>query len=68
MSPESLSVSQKVFGHTFGIGTRNHPPRKAAPRKLVEVGNKINLVNTSVLQNQQVFCEHIASERMDLVY
>jgi hypothetical protein len=68
MSPESLSVAREVFGRTFGIGTRNLPPRKGAPRKVLEVGNKINLVNTSVLLNQQVFCEHIASERIDLVY
>jgi hypothetical protein len=73
MTQESFSAVQEIFGFTFGIGSKNIPPRKGAPRKVLEPGHKINLVNPTDFmgvqqQQQQNLEEFIASERVDLVY
>jgi hypothetical protein len=68
MSPASLSAAREVFGQTFGLGSRNHPPRKGAPRKVLEAGNIINLVNPSENAVEGRFVEFISSERIDMVY
>jgi (2Fe-2S) ferredoxin len=68
VSPASLSAARLVFGQTFGIGSRNHPPRKGAPRKVLEVGNVINFVNPSADLMERRFAEFITSERIDMVY
>jgi len=68
MSPTSLSAAREVFGQTFGLGSRNHPPRKGAPRKVLEAGNIINLVNPSENAVEGCFVEFISSERIDMVY
>ncbi len=68
MSPASLSAAQAVFGQTFGIGSRNHPPRKGAPRKVLEVCNVINLVNPSEDSMERCYTDFIGSERIGMVY
>ena len=61
MSPASLSAAREVFGQTFGLGSRNHPSRKGAPRKVLEASNIINLVNPSEDAIEGRFIEFISS-------
>jgi hypothetical protein len=68
MSLSSIDAAREVFGYSFGIGTRNYPPRKGAPHKVLELGNKINFVKVSAVQHGDTFHESIPSERIDLVY
>jgi hypothetical protein len=70
MTPDSFTATREIFEYTFGIGSRNNPPRKGAPRKVLELGHKINVVNQTDLMGvqQQHFEEFIASERVDFVY
>jgi hypothetical protein len=68
ISQSSMNAARKVFGNTFGLGSRNNPPRKGAPRKVLEVGNKVNLVDVPTTFNQEEFVEKVPAERIELVY
>lgn len=68
MSRSAINAAREVFGYTFGVGSRNVPPRKGAPKKVLESGNKINLVDVPVVQDYETFKEQVSSERIDLVY
>jgi hypothetical protein len=70
MSPEVIAAARSVFGNTFGIGSRNDPPRRGAKKKVLEAGNKINLVNVGVvaLVGRDAVKEFIPYQRIDLVY
>ncbi len=45
LNQDTLQTARGIFGTTFGIGTHNIPPCKGNTRKVLEVGNIINLVN-----------------------
>jgi hypothetical protein len=72
MDPNTMATARALFGITFGIGTRNIPPRKGLPRKVLEVGNIINLVMLSEAdtapEGRQKVKEFISGQRIDLVY
>jgi hypothetical protein len=63
-----METARQLFGRTFGIGTRNIPPRKGLPRKVMEVGNIVNVVDVSGMDMQGKFKEFTAEQRIDLVY
>ncbi len=71
VSQDKMETARELFGITFGIGTRNIPPRKGLPRKVLELGNIVNLVNVS---EQEIVAEgrkvkvFIGKQRIDLVY
>jgi hypothetical protein len=43
MAPDTMNIARDVFGNTFGIGTRNLPPRKGMPRKVLQMGNILDI-------------------------
>jgi len=71
VSQDKMETARELFGITFGIGTRNIPPRKGLPRKVLEVGNIVNLVNVSeqeIVAEGRKVKELIGKQRIDLVY
>jgi hypothetical protein len=68
ISPSSIEAAREVSGYSFGIGTRNYPPKKGAPREILEVGNKVNVVKVCVAQCEDAFHESISSERIGMMY
>jgi hypothetical protein len=68
--PRIFQAVGEISSYTFGIDSTNNPPRKGAPRKVLESVHKINVVNSTDLigVQQQHFEEFIASERVDLVH
>ncbi len=68
MNRTDLATARDLFGITFGIGTRNIPPRKGLPRKQLEVGNIINIIQPSDENCGRKFKEFIRHQRIDLVY
>jgi hypothetical protein len=63
-----MATARQLLGTTFGIGTRNIPPRKGLPKKVMEVGNIVNVVNVSEFNPPNRFKEFIPDQRIDLVY
>lgn len=41
----SIARACQLLGNTFGKGSRNHPPKKDDPPKVLEVGNVCNIVS-----------------------
>jgi len=68
MSPESMNVARDIFGNTFAIGTRNHPPHKDMPRKVLEAGHVMNVVNVFDYIGEPMSKELIHFQRIDLLY
>jgi hypothetical protein len=68
MDGASFLVARDIFGRSFGIGSRNTPPRKGFPRKVLEVGNIVNIVIPSPNNNAEKFKEITSRQRIDLVY
>jgi hypothetical protein len=68
MNCTDLATARDLFGITFGIGMRNIPPRKGLPRKQLEVGNIINIIQPSDENCGRKFKEFIRHQRIDLVY
>ncbi len=68
MNRSDLAIARDLFGITLGIGTRNIPPRKGLPRKVLEVGNIINIIQPSDGNFARKFKEFIPHQRIDLVY
>jgi len=68
ISPALMATARQLLGTTFGIGTRNIPPRKGLPKKVMEVGNIVNVVNVSEFNPPNRFKEFIPDQRIDLVY
>lgn len=64
----SMAVARDLFGRTFGVGSWNIPPRKGYPKKVLEFGNTINLVNTSPPNLYVKFKEFISDQRVDLLF
>ncbi len=63
-----MATARDLFGNTFGMGSHNLPPHKGLPRKLLVVGNIINLVNPSAQNATNKVKEFISDQRIDLVY
>jgi hypothetical protein len=63
-----MAIAGEVFGNTFGIGSRNHLPRKSMPRKVLESGNIINVVKVSDLWDVANFKELVSNQRVDLLF
>ena len=65
-----MAVARQLFGNTFGVGSRNIPPRKGLPKKTLEEGNTVNLViripSAPTIDNK--VREFISDQRIDLVY
>lgn len=68
MDRTSMAVARDLFGRTFGIGSRNIPPRKGFPKKVLEVGITINIIDTSSPNRYNKFKEFICDQRIDLVF
>ncbi len=68
MAPDTMNIARDVFGNTFGIGTRNLPPRKGMPRKVLQMGNIMNVVNASDFIGEPNVKELIPNQRIDLLY
>ncbi len=73
MCCNTMMAARVIFGTTFGIGTRNIPPRKGCPRKVLEVGNIINLVKVPDVSEPQPEVsrkvrEFIINQRIDFVF
>jgi len=66
--PNKMKIAHEVFGTTFGVGTRNLPPCKGYPRKILERGNIMNLVNISEGAVTLSFKELIKEQRIDFLY
>jgi hypothetical protein len=72
INQDTMQTARGIFGTTFGIGTRNIPPRKGNPRKVLEVGNIINLVELTEPEpeppRKKKFKEFISNQRIDLLF
>jgi hypothetical protein len=68
MSHTAIEAAREVFGYTFGVGSRNFPPRKGAPKKVLEAGNKVSLVDVPIMHGHETFKEKVPNERIDLAY
>jgi hypothetical protein len=68
INPTDIATARSLFGTTFGIGTWNIPPCKGMPRKVLEVGNIVNIVQPSAEEVTDKFKEFTSDQRIDLVY
>jgi hypothetical protein len=68
MSAPGIAAAREVFGYTFGVGSRNLPPRKGTLRKVLEHGNIVNVVNVHTAQTNEEFKEKVAHQRIDFVF
>jgi hypothetical protein len=72
MNENTMATARGLFGTNFGIRMHNIPPRKGFPRKVLEVGNIMNLVKLSEpeldLGGRQKIKEFNSGQRIDLVY
>ena len=68
MNQTDIATARSLFGTTFGIGTRNIPPRKGMARKVLEVGYIVNIVQPIAEEENGKFKEFTIHQRIDLVY
>jgi hypothetical protein len=62
-----MTKARELFGTTFGIENHNMPTCKGLPRRVLEVGNIVNVVEPSELGPSTKFKEFIINQRLDLV-
>jgi hypothetical protein len=67
ITQSAMSAAQEVFGNTLGVGSRNPPPRKGAPRNVLEQGNKINLIDVPIIM-AEAFHVTASGQRIDFIY
>jgi hypothetical protein len=68
MNPTDVATARGLFGITFGIGSRNVPPRKGRPRKVLEMGDIVNIVQPPAEVVTGKFKEFTSEQRIDFVY
>jgi hypothetical protein len=66
--PNTMAKARERFGTIFGIGAHNMPPCKGLQRRVLEVGNIVNVVEPSELERSAKIKEFIINQRIDLVY
>jgi len=67
ITQSSMNAARQIFGNTLGVGSRNLPPRKGAPRKVLEQGNKINLVDVPIITDEDLSVT-VSGQRIDFIY